>query len=689
MVRPLRFVLAALLACAPLAARADEGMWLFNDFPSSKVKERYAFSPDPKWLDHVRLSSVRLAEGCSGSVVSADGLVMTNHHCAHTCIEQLSSAKKDYVAAGFYAKKGADEVKCPEIEINQLVEITDVTERVGTATKGLPDARFNEALKAEMSRIEKECGTAADLRCDVVTLYHGAKYHLYKYKRFQDVRLVFAPEFAIAFFGGDPDNFEFPRYDLDVSFLRIYQDGKPAKTADFLPFAKAGPKDGDLVFVSGHPGGTNRLTPTAQLEVDRDVVLPRRLMYSSELKGLLTRFSTESPERKRIANALLFFIENGIKARKGRLAALQDKAFFAQLQSKEALLRAKVDADPALKALYGGAWGQVQKAMDRFRVVRDRYEYLEVGRGFMSDLFAQARRLVREAEETQKPNEQRLREYAESNQPALKQQVESTAPIYDDLENLTLAFSLSKLREELGPDDPVVKDVLGKLSPEEAAAVLVKTTRLKDPKVRKALLDGGQKAVEASKDPMILLARRVDGAARAARKTYEDEVEGPVKRNNELIAKAHSAVFGASTYPDATFTLRLSYGAVKGYTEPDGKVIAPLTSFAGAFERATGSEPFKLPDSWLKARPKLNLETPFDVATTNDIIGGNSGSPLINKDGEAAGVVFDGNIWSLAGDYGYDESLNRCVAVHSAALLEALDKIYGASRIVEELKRGK
>ena len=687
-IRPV--LLAALLVAAPLgSARADEGMWLFNDFPSAQVKERYGFEPDKGWLDHVRLSSVRLAGGCSASIVSGDGLVMTNHHCAHSCIEQLSSAKKDYVASGFLAKATADEVKCPEIEINQLVEITDVTDRVATATKDLPDAQFNVALKAEMSRIEKECATSAQVRCDVVTLYHGARYHLYKYRRFQDVRLVFAPEFAIAFFGGDPDNFNFPRYDLDVSFLRIYEDGKPAKTPDFLPFAKKGPQEGDLVFVSGHPGGTNRLTPIAQLELDRDVTLPRRLLYSAELKGLLTRFATESAERKRISNSMLFYVENGLKARMGRLLALQDRAFFSALQDKEAQLRGKVDADPALKKLYAGAWPAVQKAMDRHRPMRDRHFLLEQGGGFNSDLFSLARLLVREADELQKPNEQRLREYADSNQPALKLQLLSSAPIYDDLELLTLTFSLSKLREVLGADDPVVKSVLGKLSPEEAAKALVKGTKLKDPKVRKALLEGGAKAVDASTDPFIKLAKLVDGPARAVRKAYEDEVEGPVKRSNELIAKAHSAVYGTSTYPDATFTLRLTYGAVKGWMRADGQMIKPLTNFAGAYERATGSDPFRLPDSWLKSKGKLDLSTPFDVATTNDIIGGNSGSPLVNAKGEAAGLVFDGNIESLAGDYGYDEKVNRCVAVHSDALLEALGKVYGATRIVDELERAR
>jgi len=681
------FVLAvAGVLALPRFASADEGMWLFNDFPSAKLKAKYGFEPDQKWLDHVRLSSVRLAEGCSGSIVSPDGLVMTNHHCAHSCIEQLSSAKKDYVASGFLAKAVADEVKCPEIEINQLVEIVNVTERIVAATKGLEDAKYNQAQKGEMSKIEKECATSDQLRCDVVTLYHGGQYHLYKYRRFQDVRLVFAPEFAIAFFGGDPDNFEFPRYDLDVSFLRIYEGGKPAKTTDFLPWAKEGLKEGDLAFVSGHPGGTNRLTPTSQLELERDVTLPRRLQYAYELKGILDQFGLESPEKKRISNALLFFVENGIKARKGRLNALLDKPFFGTLVTREQQLRAKVDADPKLKALYAGAWPAVAQAVDRFRPMRDRYDFLEVGRGFNSDLFGIARMLVRLSAEIEKPNEKRLREYADSNLPKVKMEILSPAPIYDELELTRLSFALSKLREELGPDDALVKQVLGKESPRELAARLLKGSKLKDVKVRKALLDGGAKAVAASTDPFVVLARELDPQARELRKKYEDEVEGPLKKNNELIAKANFAAYGTSTYPDATFTLRMTYGTVKGWTRQDGTVVKPLTDFAGAFARETGSEPFKLPDSWTKAKAKLDLATPFDVATDDDIIGGNSGSPIINRNGEAAGVIFDGNIDSLAGDYGFDETVNRAVGVHSAALIEALDKIYGAKRIVEELK---
>ncbi|HTP29208.1 MAG TPA: S46 family peptidase, partial [Anaeromyxobacteraceae bacterium] len=552
MIRSLIWALCGLALAFPRLARADEGMWLFNDFPSARVKEKYGFDPTAKWLDHVQLSSVRLAGGCSGSIVSPEGLVMTNHHCAHSCIEQLSTARHDFVATGFYAKTAAEEVKCPEIEINQLIEISDVTARVNTATKGLAAMKYNVAQKAEMSRIEKECATSENVRCDVVTLYHGGKYNLYKYRRFQDVRLVMAPEFAIAFFGGDPDNFEFPRYDLDVSFLRIYENGQPLKAADYLPFSSSGPKDGELVFVSGHPGTTKRLTPIAQLELDRDLVFPDRLLYASELRGILEQLGTESAEKKRISSALLFMLDNGIKARRGMLQALQDPAFFAQLVQREAALRAKVEADAKLKSLYGGAWAAVAQAMARFRTFYVRYNYIETGRGFVAEQFDLARLLVRAAEEVPKPNPERLREYADSNLPALRQKILSTAPIYDDLEIVTLTYSLTKLRAALGADDPFVRQVLGKQSPRELATALVKASTLRDVKVRKALLDGGAKAVAASNDPFIRLAREIDPEARAVRKVYEDEVEAPVKQANEQIAQAHFAVFGMSTYPDAT-----------------------------------------------------------------------------------------------------------------------------------------
>ncbi|MBI3182302.1 MAG: S46 family peptidase [Myxococcales bacterium] len=679
-----RVVTLAALALTS-AALAEEGMWTLNDFPAARVKQKYGFAPDKQWLDHVRLSSVRLAGGCSASLVSARGLVMTNHHCAHSCIEQLSTPKRDLVSAGLHAREPKEEVRCPEVEVNQLVEITDVTARITAATKGLSGKAFNDAQKSEMSKVEKECATSDAVRCDVVTLYRGGKYDLYKYRRYQDVRLVFAPELAIAFFGGDPDNFMFPRWDLDVAFLRVYEGGKPLQAGHFFRFSEAGPKGEELVFVSGHPGGTSRLLTVAQLEFERDLRLPRALLWLAEMRGYLTQFQTKSAEHKRIANTWLFGVENSLKALKGRHRALLGRTLIEHRAAEEKSLEAKVQADPKLKEAYGDAWPTIAGALERHRPIYVRHQMLEGARAFLSEQAGVARTLVRAADELSKKNEERLREYADSKLPALKQGLFSPAPIYDELEAATLTFSLTKLREELGPDDPIVRKVLGDRSPAELARLLVKGTRLKEVKVRKALFDGGKKAIEASADPMIKLMREIDAEARAVRAKYEDEVEAPLKLGGEKLARAMFEVYGTSIYPDATFTLRLSYGQVKGWTE-EGREVAPFTDFAGLFRRATGREPFALPRSWLSAKDRLNPESRLDFAASTDIIGGNSGSPVVNKDAEVVGLVFDGNIHSLGGDYGFDESLNRTVAVHSQAILEALEKVYGARRVLEELR---
>jgi hypothetical protein len=678
------FALIALLV-APALAHADEGMWTFNNFPKDKLKQKYGVSVSDRWLDNVRLSSVRLAQGCSGSFVSADGLVMTNHHCASSCIEQLSSKDRDLLKTGYYAKEAKDEARCPELEVNQLAQITDVTERVRKATAGLTDQKYNEAEKAELSRIEQECATSEDLRCDVVSLYRGGVYNLYKYQRFQDVRLVFAPEIAIAFFGGDPDNFNFPRYDLDLAFLRVYRQGRPARLENHLAWSAAGANEGDVTFVSGHPGGTSRQLTVSQLEYLRDVSLPERLLRLAEIRGLLTEYQNRGPEQKRTAGHLLFGIENSFKALRGRHGALLDKAFFGKLVAGEEKLKAAVARDPRWQKEAGAVWTRIAEAQDKLRDLRKPYNLIENAGGFSSDLFQHARTLVRAAEERPKPLEKRFREFRDSALPGITQRLFSAAPIHDELEVATLTFSLTKLREDLGSDHPFVRKVLGKDAPAELAARLVGQTKLKDVALRKSLWEGGKKAVDASSDPLIKLARLVDADARAVRKRFEDTVEAPLKKNGELLAKARFAMEGTSNYPDATFTLRLNYGAVKGWPE-NGQPVKPFTVLGGTFDRATGQPPFDLPPSWLTARSKLNARTPFNFVTTNDIIGGNSGSPVINKDGEVVGLVFDGNIHSLGGDYGFDESKNRTVAVHSAAILEALAKVYGAERLVKELR---
>jgi V8-like Glu-specific endopeptidase len=691
-----RLPLAAALTLCLSCAFADEGMWTFNNFPAAKVGQAYGFTPDQAWLDHIRMASVRIAGGCSASLVSPQGLVMTNHHCARSCIENVSGlTHKDYNRDGFFAKTAAEEARCPGMEMNQLVAITDVTQRVQDATKAATPETFNDVQKATLAAIEKECGTTDDVRCEVVSLYEGGRYDLYKYRRYQDVRLVFAPEDRIAFFGGDPDNFNFPRYDLDVSMVRIYgSDGKPLQNAEHLAWSDGKLKEGDLTFVSGNPGGTARDLTMAQFDDERDDKLVRNIAARSELRGYLTQYQERGAEERRQSNDLLFGTENGLKVFTGRHEALADKAFYGELASNEKAFRAKVMADPALAQAYGGVWDAIAELVRKDQTYRTEYMALEAGLRY-SSLFKIARNLVRHGDEMGKPNGERLREFGESRLPQMKAVTLANEPIYDELEISLLTWSLTRMRADLGADHPVIKRVFGKRSPAQIATDAVKHTRLKELKVdahgnaiggyRKALYDGGKAAVDASHDPMIELARALDPDARAIRKKVETEVDGPLKRQQELLAKARFAVYGDSHYPDATFTLRLSYGTVKGWQEGD-HAVAPFTTMGGAFERATGADPFQLPDSWIKAKSRLDLSTPMNVATTNDIIGGNSGSPMVNRKGEVVGLIFDGNIHSLGGDYGYDPALNRAVAVDSAALLEAMDKVYGAGRLVKELK---
>jgi hypothetical protein len=669
----------------PFTLQGEEGMWTFNNFPAEKVRQKYGFAPSQQWLDNIRLSSVRLAEGCSASFVSPNGLVLTNHHCAASCIQELSSAGKDYLANGFLAAAEPGEMRCPSQEANVLVEISDVTPRIATATKGLASTAANEARKAETARIEKDCATTDSLRCEVVSLYGGGVYNLYKYQRYQDIRLVFAPEQGIAFFGGDPDNFNFPRYNLDMSLLRVYENGQPIKTPHHLKWSAQGAQQDELTFVSGHPGGTNRQHTIAMLEFERDVQKPTTLFYIAEYRGMLTQFQTRGEEQRRISQDELFGMENTYKAYKGEFEALLDSKFFNQKKTEEQEFQTRVKNDSKLKSQYGGVWKDIATAVERQRQLYMPYLYFERAFGFRSDLYRQARRLVRAAAEYPKPNEKRFPEYTDARKPEVQQTVLSTAPIYPELEIETLTFSLTKLREALSPDDPAVRELFGKLSPRELATETVKRSKLTDVAVRKALWEGGQVAVNSSTDPMIALAKLVDPIARKLRKQMEDEVESKLVDGEEKLAKARFAVYGTSLYPDATFTLRLSYGSVKGWLE-NGKQVPPFTIIGGAYERATGRDPFALPKSWLDSKSKLNLQTRFNFVSTNDIIGGNSGSPIINKDGQLVGLIFDGNIHSLGGNYGFDEALNRAVSVHSSAILEALDKIYGARRILDELK---
>lgn len=679
------FVLIPLICFFTLLAAADEGMWLYNEFPAAKVKSRYGFAPDSKWLDHVRLSSVRFNNGGSGSFVSPDGLTFTNHHVGADCIQKLSAAGKDYIKTGFYAKTQAEEAKCPDLELNVLVGIEDVTSKVNAGIKpGMSTADAGQAQRSAMSAIEKDCAASSGLRCDVVTFYSGEVYNLYKYKKYTDVRLVFAPEFDMAFFGGDPDNFTYPRFDLDITFFRVYEGDKPAHLANYLRWSTQGVKDGELTFVSGHPGATGRLKTMAQLDYLRDVDYPSRLANYKRRIDLYQKFAAASPENARIAKEEIFGYQNSLKAITGYNSGLEDKALMAKKTAEEQQLRAAWKAKNPDAA---DPWAEIEAAMTVQRDLYGPLTYVERLRGFNSDLAVVARQLVRVTAEKAKPNGERLREYRDSALPSLEQEMFSTAPVYKSLETVTLAGSLGQLQEALGADNPIVRKVLNGKSPDEAAKAYIDGTHLDDVAVRKQIYEGGIAAIDASTDPLIVLMRTVDPDARAVRKQYDDQVDAVERRDGAAIAKARFAQAGFNQPPDATFTLRLSYGDVKGYKE-NGRNIPYFTTIGGAFEHAAShgnKPPYQLPDSWNTAKSKLNLKTPLNFVSTSDIIGGNSGSPTVNKAGEVVGIIFDGNIQSLPWNFAYSDVQGRSVQVDARGIIEALRVVYGADGLANEL----
>ncbi|HMK30031.1 MAG TPA: S46 family peptidase [Terriglobales bacterium] len=685
-------LLGALLGALIASAAADEGMWLFNAFPKAKVKAAYGFEPAQTWLDHVRLSSVRFNNGGSGSFVSADGLVFTNHHVGAECINDLSKSGQDYMKTGFYAPTRAQEGKCPNLELNQLVGIEDVTSKVNSAvTKEMKSAEAGAALRAAMAAIERDCASSTGLRCDVVTLYSGGMYQLYRYKKYTDVRLVFAPEFDIAFFGGDPDNFNFPRYDLDITFFRVYENDKPAHLKDYFRWTRTGVKEGDLVFVSGNPGSTGRLLTVAQLRFLKDVQYPWQLASLKRRITWLKEFAAKSPENARIAQEDIFSLENGFKAITGYNDGLNDPSLLAAKQAEEKKLREDVAADPKKDAEFGNPWGEIEAAMQAQRQIFVPLTYFERRAGFRGTLCAIARDLVRLGAEKTKPNGERLREYRESNLPSVEQNLFSTAPVYKSLETAILTESLQELQTVEKEDAELVRKVLNGKTPAQRAEELIAGTKLDDVAVRKQLYNGGAAAIEASQDPLIMVMRTIDPQARKVRKQYDDDVDAVEKRDGGVLAKARFAAGGLNVPPDATFTLRLSYGAVRGYEE-NGKQIPYFTTMGEAFEHAAAhasKPPYELPQSWLKDKGKLDLQTPFNVVATPDIIGGNSGSPVISKEGEVVGIIFDGNIQSLAWRFAYTDKVARSIHVDARAIQEALRKTYGAGALADELMSGK
>ncbi|MGE3820069.1 MAG: S46 family peptidase [Isosphaeraceae bacterium] len=684
------FLTATMILTLGADVRADEGMWVFNNLPLKQLKERHGFVPPPGWVDHLRSSAVRFNSGGSGSFVSADGLVMTNHHVGADTLQKISTKDKDYYRDGFLARSHAEEVKAPDLELNVLVEIRDVTEQVNAGVKpGASDAEAGVARRAAMATIEKESTERTGLRSDVVTLYNGGQYHLYTYKKYTDVRLVFAPEFAIAFFGGDPDNFEFPRYDLDVCFFRAYEDGKPARPKSFLKWSAQGAREGDLVFVAGHPGRTNRMNTLAHLEYFRDTSFPFILELLKSREEFLRSYGEKGPEEARRSKEDLFGIQNSLKARTGGLKGLNDRALMDRKAREERALRERLNASETSREAYGDAWDKIAQSQKLAAEIGKQVNFLERGLAFDSRLFLIARTLVRMAEEKTKPNPDRLREYRDSALESLELDLFSEAPIYPEFEKAKLAQSLSFWRDKVGATDPLVASVLHGRTPEQAAEDLVNGSKLAEVDVRKALAKEDPSAIARSEDSMIKLAIAVDDAARALRKRYEDEVEGVQTAQYARIAKAHFADKGVGTYPDATFTLRLAFGTIRGYST-NGQTIAPFTTIGGAFDHAKAHgnvPPYDLPTSWFKAREqgRLKLVTPLNFVSTADIIGGNSGSPVVNRDNEVVGLIFDGNIESLVLDFVYDDRVARAISVDSRAIVEALRSVYQADALTREL----
>jgi hypothetical protein len=669
---------------------ADEGLWLFNNPPSQILKQKYSFDVTKTWLDHVQKSSVRFNSGGSGSFVSADGLVMTNHHVGLGALQKLSSRGKDYVKDGFHAKTLAEEFKSVDEELNVLMEIVDVTKQVKDAVDPkLSSEEAFEARRAVIAKIEEESEKQTSLRSNVVTLYQGNQYHLYRFKRYTDVRLVFAPEQQIAFFGGDPDNFAFPRYDLDMCFFRVYENDKPAKIEHYLKWSKDGAKENDLVFVSGHPGNTDRLNTVAELQYLRDIGYPFLLQRLNRLEVMLSIYKEMGKEEERQSKDLLFGVANSRKARVGGLQGLQDPSVMTKKKEIEKTLRDAVAKNSDLRDA-ADAWDIVAKVQKVRAANIRRYQMLEGGTAFGTSLFGIARTLVRAADEYAKPNEKRLQEFQESDKKSLELKLFSKKPLYPEFELYKLADSLGWMCEILGYQDPVVQDVLAGESPRERAGKFINGTRLWDVEERRRLYAGGKDAIAASDDALIRLARAVDAASREVRKTMETQFEEPRRQAYDKIARAKFAVEGTTTYPDATFTLRLSFGACTGYTEA-GKKIPFQTTFDGLYEKNKDKEnkyPFDLPQRWFDRKSKLNLKTPFNFVCTADIIGGNSGSPVVNREGEVVGLIFDGNIQSLVWDFLYTDEQARAVAVSSPAIPEALRAVYDADGLAKEIVTG-
>lgn len=676
-----------LLAAAVKPGLADEGMWTFDNPPRRQWKERYNFDPPQEWLDHLRLSSVRIG-GAGGSFVSPNGLVMTNQHVGASQVAKLSTKERDLTKTGFYASTQAEELKCPDLEMSVLLSYEDVTARVQRAVKaGASPTEANAQRKAEMAAIEKESTDSTGLKSNVVMLYSGGEYWLYRFKTYTDVRLVFTPEEQIAFFGGDYDNFTYPRYNLDITFFRVYEEGRPARTENYLKWSKSGAAEGEFVILSGFPGSTNRLLTVAQLQYQRDSGNPLQMRVWASRRDALNRYASRGAEEARRAGSALRSLENSIKRLTGQQEGLTNPRMFAKKENEEKELRALVARDAKLQREFAPAWEQVAAAYKEMPQMGKRLAFTTLEYSRLGDI---ASGIVRYAEESPKPNEQRYDEFRDNRLESLKLKLFSPAPLYTDMEETILAAWLEEARKALGADDPFVRAALKGQEPAAVAKRVIAGTKLTDVAARKALFEGGAAAVAKSDDPLIQLARDVEPVYRELRAWNESKIKSVEADAGQRIAQARFAAYGKNLYPDANGQLRLSYGKVLGYEE-DTTLVPYKTTFYGLYDRSegfSGKPPYDLPARFTERRAKLDLSAPFNFVYTADTIGGNSGSPIVNRAGEVVGINFDSNIQKLPNRYWYvDETEGgRAVGVHSAAIIEALLKLYDAAPLVEEIK---
>jgi hypothetical protein len=680
----LLLVLSFLINALP--SFADEGMWTFDNLPLRQWKERYNFEPSQEWIDNVRLASVRL-EGGTGSFVSPDGLIITNQHVASGQLGKLSTKERDLVKNGFYARTQAEELKTPDLEANVLISFENVTDRVASAVKaGANDREANAQRRAMITAIEKESADKTGLKSEVISFYSGGEYWLYRFKKYTDVRLVFAPEEQVSAFGGDYDNFTYPRHDLDITFLRAYENGVPAKTPHYFKFSETGPTDGEFVIASGNPGSTARLLTVSQLKYQRDVGNPLQDKVWTLRRDILENYAKRGDEQRRQAAGGIRSFNNSLKRLKGQQEGLLNPRMFAKKEAEEKALKDALGKKPELQKLYAPAWEQIEKAYVEMPKMANRLAFSNLS---PSRLAVIAQGLVRYSEEIKKPNDQRYPEFSDARLEGFKANLLSPAPIYTELEEASLTAWLEEAKRTLGANDPFIKAAIGDAEVSEVVRRAVNETKLKDVAERKALLEGGADAIAKSNDPMITLAKRVEPIVRELRAWNEEKILSVEASAGEKIAKARFAVYGRTMPPDANFNLRVTYGRVKGYEE-DTTLVPFKTTFYGLYDRAEGfgnTPPYQLTSRWLERRDKVNLATPINFVYTADTIGGMSGSPVINRNAEFVGINFDSNLQKLSNRYWYieEEEGSRAVAVHSAGILEALRKIYDAGDLAREL----